>query len=170
MKITMGPIIPMNSIMKKPTILLPLLVLIMIVCNTVYFSLNRGGILNDACVSVLRTQEFTSNFISNETVTLVMNPDRSGYISFSGNMLLNGNATTLFRDIKFNYQKESDDIYKLYNIQTIKHSRDNAPDALVDSIFFSTSHEKARYMTVNKIKNSYVIGNLHSPVFMCVVK
>lgn len=77
---------------------------------------------------------------------------------------------TFFRDIRFNYQKEGDGIYRIFNITTIKYPSDDSPDALIDSVFFSTSHENERFMNLTKIKNAYVIGNLHSPVFMCVVK
>ncbi|WP_334755839.1 FidL-like protein [Enterobacter quasiroggenkampii] len=160
----------MKSEIKKQKILLPCLVLILIACNYIYFILNRGEFFNDSCVSVMRTEEQTSGFISTETVTLVLNPDKSGYIAFSGDINNHGKMMTLYRELRFKYEKESDDIYKMTNIETVKHSRDNAPDALVDSVLFSTQHEKARYMTLGKIKNSYVIGNLHSPVFICVVK
>lgn len=56
------------------------------------------------------------------------------------------------------------------HISTVKHAADNTSDAIMDALFFSISKEKVRYMTVDRINNAYVIGNLHSPVFMCVVK
>ncbi|MFP2826046.1 FidL-like protein [Citrobacter braakii] len=155
---------------KNPSFFLPCLVFLLVVCNFLYFTLNRGKVLNDTCVSVLRTEEKTIDFHSTETTTLVLNPDNSGYIAFSGNISNNGRVMTLLRELRFKYVKESDNIYKMEKIETIKHSRDNTPDALVDSVFFSTRHEKARYMTVSKIMNAYVIGNLYSPVFICVVK
>lgn len=160
----------MKSKVKNKKILLPCLVLLLIACNFIYFTLNRGEVFNDSCVAVLRTEEKNSEFNSTETLTLVLNPDKSGYIAFSGDINNHGKMMTLYRELRFKYEKESDDIYKMTNIETVKHSRDNAPDALVDSVFFSTQHEKARYMTLGKFKNSYVIGNLHSPVFICVVK
>lgn len=160
----------MNNRLFRPLIVIPCLLLTVMLFNITYLTLHKGSILNDTCVSVLRTQEFNSHFMSTETATLVMNPDHSGYIAFSGSMKSNDKIMTLFREIRFTYEKESDDIYKISDIETVKHLRDNAPDTLVDSVFFSTSHEKARYMTVSKIMNAYVIGNLHSPVFMCVVK
>lgn len=165
-----GLIIQMKSNIKNKKILLPCLVLLLIACNFIYFTLNRGEVFNDSCVAVLRTEEQNSGFNSTETLTLVLNPDKSGYIAFSGDINNHGKMMTLYRELRFKYEKESDDIYKMTNIETVKHSRDNAPDALVDSVFFSTQHEKARYMTLGKINNSYVIGNLHSPVFICVVK
>lgn len=155
---------------KTQKVILSFLVLLLIACNFIYFTLNQGEVFNDTCVSVLRTEEQKSGFLSTETATLVLKPDNNGYIAFSGDISNHGNVMTLLRELRFKYEKESDDIYKMTNIETVKHSRDNAPDALIDSVFFSTLHEKARYMTLGKIKNSYVIGNLHSPVFICVVK
>lgn len=154
----------------KPLIVIPFLLLAVITFNITYFTLNNGSVVNDTCVSVLRTHDFNNHFNSIETVKLVMSPDQTGYISLSGSMSSNNKTTTLFREIRFKYDKENDDIYKLFDIETVKHSRDNTPDILVDSFFFSTRHEKARYMTVSKITNAYAIGNLHSPVFLCVVK
>lgn len=149
---------------------LPFIVVLVIASNLLYFTLNRGKVLDDTCVSVLRTEDKTVEFYSTETTTLVVNPDNTGYIAFSGHIISHGKSMTLFRELRFTYQQESDGIYKLSNIETVKHTRDNTPDALFDSVFFSIRHEKARYMTVRKVMNSYVIGNLYSPVFICVVK
>lgn len=155
---------------KKTITILSFIILLISIINIINLVLNSGGGLNFTCVSVLRTQDFTNDFISNETVTLVMKPDRSGYISFSGEISYKNKTTNFSRDIRYNYEKESGELYRFYDIITVKHPRDNTPDELVDSIFFSTSHDKARHMTASKIQNAYIIGNLHSPVFMCVVK
>ncbi|KFK93399.1 hypothetical protein IV04_17190 [Serratia sp. Ag1] len=160
----------MKSKLKRPVFYLPALIIFIILCNILYFSYDRGAILNDSCVSVLRMQEFTTGFSSTETLTLVVNPNKSGYIALSGNVFYQGKPMILFREIRFRYEKETHDIYKLYDIETVKNSRDNTPDSLIESVFFSTKHQKPRYMIVRKIMNAYVIGNLHSPVFMCVVK
>lgn len=168
--ITMGQVIKMKSKFRKINLLLVLLVLMVIVFNFFYFTFNRGEVLNDSCVSVFRIEDHTNELHSIETAKLVFNPDKSGYIALSGNVSEYGKVMTLSRDLNFKYEKENKNIYKMTNIETVKHSKDNVPDALFNSMFLSTQHEKARYMTVDKIMNSYVIGNLHSPVFICVVK
>lgn len=160
----------MNNLLKNKISLLFLIIALSILVNLLYFYLNKGNSLNSSCISVLRTHEYANNFASTETATLVMNPNRKGYISFSGKILYEKKTMTFFRDIRFNYQKEGDGIYRIFNITTIKYPSDDSPDALIDSVFFSTSHENERFMNLTKIKNAYVIGNLHSPVFMCVVK
>ncbi|HHU0636855.1 TPA: FidL-like protein [Enterobacter hormaechei subsp. xiangfangensis] len=160
----------MNNPIKKPLVLLLLIMLLSVLGNAIYFYLNRGDRLDVSCVSVLRTHEYAIGFKSTETATLVMSPNHSGYISFSGKVFYENKTMQFFREIRFNYHKEGDGNYKIFDINTFKHPSDNAPDALIDSVFFSTSQEKSRFMNLTKIYNAYVIGNLHSPVFMCIVK
>lgn len=159
-----------NNIIRRPFFLNSSLVILLLACNVLYFTSNQGENFNDTCVSVLRTEERISGFHSTETIRLVLNADNSGYIAFSGNINLHEKVMTLYREFRFTYEKESNGLYKLSNIETVKHSSDNAPDTLIDSVFFSTHNDKARYMTLGKIMNAYIIGNLHSPVFICVVK
>lgn len=168
--IFMGPTMQINKLARRSFFLNSCLVVLLIASNILFFTSNQGEIFNDTCVSVLRTEERISGFHSTETIRLVLNTDNSGYIAFSGNINLHEKVMTLYREFRFTYEKESNGLYRLSNIETVKHSSDNAPDTLIDSVFFSTHHEKARYMTLGKIMNSYIIGNLHSPVFICVVK
>lgn len=160
----------MKSEIKNKKLFFLCLLILVIACNLLYFTVYRGKVLNDSCVSVMRTEEYTSGFYSTVTTTLVLNTDNSGYIAFSGDISNHGKTMTLLRELMFKYEKVSNSIYKMSNIETVKYPIDSAPDALVDSMFFSTQHGNARYMTVGKINNSYIIGNLHSPIFICVVK
>ena len=143
---------------------------LMLIFNTLYFISVRGEVIKSSCFSVLRTSDESKHFRSALSLTLVMNPNMRGYISFSGDISLEEKKMVLSREINFSYKKDSDGIYKLYDFKTSKRLRDTAPDTIVDHFLFSSTHEKARLMTLSKIQNTFLIGNLHSPVFMCIKK
>lgn len=163
-------IIQVKNKFKISTLYLSVVFVITIFCNVLFFSYDRGTILNDTCVSVFKIQEFNNEFSTIATSKLVMKSDKSGYVAFSGNASYEGKSMILSRDIRFKYEKESNDIYRIFDYETVKYSSDNTPDTLMDSVFFSTRSQKPRYIIVSKIMNAYVIGNLYSPIFMCVVK
>lgn len=130
----------------------------------------RKETLNDSCTSVLDAHNSAAGFQTLVNAVLVMNPNETAYIDLSGFVEYKTQKFVLAREIKFKYDKEGEDIYRLTDMGLVKHASDNAPDNLIDSVFFSMNHEKERFMTVKRIKNAYIVGNLHSPVFMCVVK
>ncbi|MFZ5177137.1 hypothetical protein ACOY5X_12565 [Enterobacter kobei] len=160
----------MINFLKKKIIAIPLLVFSVIIFNGIYFHTVRGMAINSSCFSVLRGEEFAMKFNHAESITLVLNPDRRGYVSFSGNVSYEGKNNVLQRDILFQYEKESSGVYKLYDVKTVKHFRDTTPDILVEQFILDTHRDKTIRMTFVRTGNALVVGNLHSPVFMCVIK
>ncbi|EHF4936930.1 FidL-like protein [Enterobacter hormaechei] len=144
--------------------------LVVIAVDVLLLGQKRKETLNDSCTSVFDTRDSAAGFQTQVNAVLVMNPNETAYIDLSGIAEYKNQKFVLSREIKFKYDKEGEDIYRLTDMGQVKHASDNAPDNLIDSVFFSMNHEKERFMTVKKIKNAYVVGNLHSPVFMCVVK
>ncbi|MGG6196332.1 FidL-like protein [Pantoea allii] len=127
-------------------------------------------VFSGTCTSVFSMENFSSSFTSSVDATIVFRSDKSAYIAFSGQLDADNRTMILSRDMHLRYEKDSRNVYQMNHISTVKHAADNTSDALMDTFFFSISKEKVRYMTVDRINNAYVIGNLHSPVFMCVVK
>lgn len=144
--------------------------IVVVLINVILFTQKKAEVISDRCTTVLDTQDMSTEFSSRLNLVLVLRPEGTGYIDMSGNVNFQSRDYVAFREIKFSYEREEDDIFKMTHMELIKHASDSVPDKLMDSVFFSMSHEKARYMTVNRIHNAYIIGNLHSPVFMCVVK
>lgn len=157
---------------KKTPFIITLLAILGLVISIVLFFLNqkRKEVHDDHCTAVMEFHDTESGFSAGMNVVLVLNPKEYGYIDMSGHVTYKGNYYTLSREIKFTYENEGNNIYKLSELTQIKQTSDTTPDRLMDSIFFSMSHEKARNMTLKRIRNAYVVGNLHSPVFMCVIK
>lgn len=144
--------------------------LAVIVLDILFLGQKRKETLNDSCTAVFDTHDTASDFQTLVNAVMVMNPNESAFIDLSGIVEHRNQKYVLSREIKFKYDKEGEDIYRMTDLSMVKHGSDTAPDSLLDSIFFSINHENARFMTVKRIKNAYIIGNLHSPVFMCVVK
>lgn len=138
--------------------------------DTVFLNQKRKGLLNENCTAFLEFHDTPSGFSARINIFLVMRNQKYGYIDMSGHVTHKGENYTLSREIKFIYKDESPDIYEISRLTLIKQASDTTPNELMDSIFFSMNYEMARHMTVRRIRNAYVIGNLHSPVFMCVVK
>ncbi|MBS6004100.1 MAG: hypothetical protein KIC48_16555 [Citrobacter sp.] len=156
---------------EKYLIINLLAITVTVVCiYAFYLNQKRKEVLNANCTAVMEYHDAMSGFSSEINVVLVLSPQEYGYIDMSGQVTYEGRGNTLNRKIKFAYEKEVDDIYMISGLTLIKQTSDTAPDGLMDRIFFTISHEKERNMTVKRVSNAYVIGNLHSPVFMCVVK
>ncbi|WP_434638748.1 FidL-like protein [Klebsiella sp. I138] len=145
----------------------------LLVTLAVIFSIlqkRSSEVFSDTCTSVFSMENLSSSFTSSVDTMIVFRRDKSAYIAFSGQLNADNRTMILSRDIHFHYEKDSRNVYQMNHISTVKHAADNTSDAIMDALFFSISKEKVRYMTVDRINNAYVIGNLHSPVFMCVVK
>lgn len=146
-----------------------ILIAIMVIMDINYIEKRRKDLLNDSCTTVLEFHSLRSDFAAYLNTVLVLRPDETGYMDMTGRVETTGNHYVTSRTIKFSYLSEGDNIYYLEDMSTDKYASDNTPDNLMNSVFFSIS-KKGRYMTLEKINNGYIVGNLHSPVLICVAK
>lgn len=130
----------------------------------------KKEVLNVNCSSVLQYYDTKSGFSAEMNLVLVLSPQEYGYIDMSGYVKHNENTSIISRKIKFAYEREADETYKISGLILVKQTSDNTPDEIMDRVFFTISHQNERNFNLRRVSNAYVIGNLHSPIYMCVVK
>ncbi|WP_274242169.1 MULTISPECIES: FidL-like protein [unclassified Enterobacter] len=150
--------------------IITIVILAVLIVDLALLGQKRKETLNDKCTAVFEIHDTATGFWTVINAVLVMNPNDTAYIDLSGTVEHKQQKFVLSRQISFTYDKEGEDIYRLTGLGLSKHAQDNAPDPLIDRLLFSLNNERERFMTIKRVKNAYVAGNLHSPVFMCVVK
>ncbi|MBS0849428.1 hypothetical protein [Citrobacter sp. JGM124] len=137
----------------------------------IYMSHNRDA--NDKvdyhCSTSFRMQHNDPGFVARLNIFLQVKRDGSAFFDIIGKVDYLGEIYDVARTYHFNYQKESDSVYHLTQMNISRRSPETVDDKLMNSLFFSTTQEGGQYMRVTKMKNSYVINNLHSPLFVCIV-
>lgn len=150
-------------------ILLSVLTLILI-CDYYYLTHKAHNVLNVECNSTFEIKNNHAQLTMPVNGTLVIRADATGLIELTGFAMIGGSSYKLSRGLTFKYEQDNEGIYKLTNISEVIHAGDQVKNEFLNSNFFSFNTENSRNMSLVKINNAFIIGNLHSPVFMCVVK
>lgn len=99
---------------------------------------------------------------------LVMSKEHIAHLSVLGLVKDNGLNHMISRYYTFNYEKLSERRYKLKNITLSKHISDNANSIMIPSSLFDLDTNSTAVINVTKLMNGYVIGDLYSPIFICI--
>lgn len=105
------------------------------------------------------------------TVVTRFKPDSTGYIGLLGSAEYQGKAYNVSREIGFTYQpKDNDGIYSI-NLTTITPIQaDNIPDHLIENNITGRTGITNSYILRHANHNSWSIGNIYTPIVMCVDK
>lgn len=156
-----------KSIIFSRKYLISLLVLICISEGLVfYFIFNERHYVN--CDSFITFRTPKNQFEFNGTMLLKLDNDGRGKIELHGIIKSRGAKTTIDRDALFSYHQLNDASFKMTNLQIVKGSRDNAPDADIALNFFSLELDTRRVLTLHRVGNGYLVGSLRAPTFMCL--
>jgi len=129
----------------------------------------KGGVYFH-CSTTFQMKYNNPDFAAKVNVFLQLQKNERGLFDITGKADVDGENFDIARTYHFNYEKQSGSVYHLTDITTSRRNYENVDDVLMNSLFFSTTQEDGRYLRMTKMENSYVIGNLHSPVFICIVR
>lgn len=130
---------------------------------------NASSLLKGECFAQFIKLDKTENTLAKIDFYLNFNEKGFGYIDMSGK--LNAvNSGIIARSYKFRYNFHSENMIHLSQIQQTKRAADNADENLMKKMILSIDTKPGLYVKVTKLLNSYVIGNVYSPLFICVIK
>lgn len=127
------------------------------------------------CESTLKLSTNRDNenvpFHFSGTVLVRFKPDSTGYIGLSGDAEYNGTTYYVAREVGFQYQpKDTNNILSIkLNAQHIA-ARDNTPTQLIENNITGKPNADLVYIVRRANSNTYSIGNMYSPIIMCVDK
>lgn len=126
-------------------------------------------VLNNDCSAVFAMRDTPAHFSAKLNIYLTMRDNNTGFLDMAGTLNRDGVDTTTARTWNFDYRLQNGNTLHLTRIAMAKRAADNAPDDLVDKLLFSTGSDNGRYVKIAVLNNAWVIGNLHSPQFVCVI-
>ncbi len=125
--------------------------------------------INNDCSAFLAMHQKTYDFSAKLSVYLNMHSNNTGYLDMSGTINRHGVEYTTARAWSFSYQLQNGSILHLTDITTHKRAADNTLDDVIDKLIFSTTSGSSRYVKITALNNAWVISNLYSPMFICVI-
>jgi len=128
----------------------------------------RGGVYFH-CSTSFRLTHDNPKFNAGLNLFLQLQKNGSGLIDMTGKVDIQGESFDVARIYNFNYEKQGESVYHLTDINTSLRSSETIDDTVMNNAFFSTTPKEGRYLRMTKMGNSYVIDNLHSPIFICIV-
>jgi len=144
----------------------------MVVLSIILFSIPekevRGGVYFH-CSTSFRLTHDNPKFNAGLNIFLQLQKNGSGLIDLTGKVDTQNGSFDVARIYHFNYEKQGESVYHLMDINTSLRSSETIDDTTMNNLFFSTTPKEGRYLRMTKMENSYVIDNLHSPIFICIV-
>ena len=156
------------SSLKKKTFFISLVIILMPI--TFLFIVINQNRFEAQCDATFEYRNSSGNLVLPLTATLILRRNATGVIQMSGVFYSNDSNFRVLRNISFDYSKENSGLYNISNIRLSKSNYDNVDDDFMANNFFSAGTGKERFMSVLKVKNTLIVGNVHSPVFICVLK
>lgn len=101
-------------------------------------------------------------------MTLTMRRDSRGKIDLDGIVKSANGQTHVNRDILFTYRQLDETSFSMVDAHVVKGERDDASDVDIARNFFSLAMPTRRVFTLFRVNNSYLVGNIRAPTFMCV--
>jgi len=123
--------------------------------------------INVSCSAYFTQENRSIDYNLNMNFFFNLKWDGTGMASMDGDVIYKGVYYHLRRDVLFRYEHEKDDIYQLYDAEIFKTGRDNVPDGIMRSNFYSVAADSGRFFTITRIKNAWLIGALTGPGMMC---
>lgn len=125
--------------------------------------------LSNDCSAVFAMQDKAGHFTARLNIYLNIRGDNTGYLDMAGTLSSKEVEYTAARAWHFDYQLQNGNTLHLTHIAMDKRAADNAPDDVVDRLIFSTDPATSRYVKIAGMNNAWIIGNLYSPQFVCVI-
>lgn len=105
------------------------------------------------------------------TVLLRFKPDATGYLWLLGNAKHQDAHYNVSREVNFRYKpKDINGIYTVTFLARRVPLNDNTPNALIERNITGPVNTEMSYVIRRTNKNTYSIGNIYSPIIMCVDK
>ncbi|WP_300000347.1 hypothetical protein [uncultured Cedecea sp.] len=121
------------------------------------------------CATSFQMKYNKPEFIAKLNIFLQLQRDGRGIFDISGKVYSQGETFDVARTYHFIHQREGGTVYHLTDIKTSRRNYESVDETLMNSLFFSATQKEGRYLRMTKMENSYIIDNLHSPVFVCIV-
>lgn len=125
--------------------------------------------LEKDCTAIFTIKDKPSDFYAQLNLFVHMKKDNTGYFDLSGKTYTSKDSFTTARSYSFNIQKQGGNIYHLNSIKLSKRLADNTRDDIMDKLVFSIDSQDGRYVRLTEIDGAYVVGNLYSPAFICII-
>ena len=125
--------------------------------------------LDNDCSAAVSIRDKSANFSARLNIYLSLHTDNTGYLDIVGRISEAGVSYTTARSWRFDYILKNGNSAYLTRLTMDKRAADNSPDGLVDRLIFSTDTGSERYVKIAVLKNAWVIGNLYSPQFLCLI-
>lgn len=129
----------------------------------------RQAVFNNNCSATFSMRDRASNFAINLNVYLNMQTNHTGYVDMTGTVNSNGSDYRAARSYGFEYTLQNGNTLHLTNIVLNKRAADTADDNMMDRLIFSIDSNTGRYVKIAALNNAWTIGNLYSPLFVCVI-
>ena len=143
-----------------------------IIALTFYANINYRNIkyLDNDCSTSLIMRDRINGFYIKTNIYIDFSKDSTGYLDMSGNISINDEVYTIARSWRFEYEFTSKDTLYLTDFKMDKRAVDNSPDDLVNKQVFNTFSNQGRYLKIGNMNGAWSIGNLYSPVFLCILR
>ena len=130
---------------------------------------NRQTVFGNDCSATFSMRDKSSNFAANLNVYLNLRTNNTGYVDMTGTVNSKGSGYTAARAYGFEYTLQNGNTLPLTTILLNKRAADTADDNLMDRLIFSIDSSSGRYVKITALNNAWTIGNLYSPLFVCVI-
>lgn len=126
--------------------------------------------LCESTLAVTRTKDADNkSFRFEGTVLVRFKSDRTGYLWLLGSADNGDDQTTVAREVVFTYRsKDERGIYAITPTEQNVAPRDNTPGALIEHQLIGTIGAASSYIVRQTNANTYSIGGIYTPYFMCV--
>lgn len=158
-------ILPIALIKTKTAMALTVFMVIII---SVFYYHRASNTYDIQCESYVayRAQQSDTGF--DMAIAMNMHHNAKGEFVIEGTMGKKNQTWSINRDITFNYARLHNNTIKMDHINIVKYGRDNVPDDMFNDIFLSTAGTSGRIITLSKVLNGYLVGNLRAPAFICL--
>jgi len=159
--------------LKKSRIIgfmLSVFVIVVTIFSAVIGHKKNYSTLDNDCSAAVSIRDKSANFSARLNIYLSLHNDNTGYLDVVGKISEAGVSYTTARSWRFNYALQNGNTAYLTRLTMDKRAADDSPDGLVDRLIFSTDAGSGRYVKIAVLNNAWVIGNLYSPQFLCLIR
>lgn len=145
-----------------------LLFFLVMLGHFLYFSLYTRHFFDIKCVAHFTVARNELNTNMTVTSVLTLKPDFTGRMQMSGSVTTNRNIQAVLRFVEFDYEIDSEEVLKLNNFRLSKYAGDSMDESFFHEEIIDLGPDKTHFFTLERVNDLIIIGNGHSPVFICV--
>lgn len=95
--------------------------------------------------------------------------DSDGFLSLSGMVEWQGVEYPVSRLVNVKYKSNDGNYVSIYTVNSTSLSQDKSPANIIETFFMGNTSQPLRFFKIKKIfKNAYLVGNVNSPLMICV--